>query len=134
MAKRPMPKWTKAPESLVALFGRSLARIPQAEPRKMFGYPAGFIGGKMFTSLFQTSMILRLSAQDRERFLKEFEARLFEPMPGRVSREYVVVPEPVLNSSKALEQWLARASEYASSLPAKKPRAKTGARSRKKAR
>jgi hypothetical protein len=100
----------------------------------MFGYPAGFIRGQMFTGLFQTSMILRLSPQDRETFLKQFATKLFEPMPGRVMREYVVVPKPLFSSSKTLEQWLAKASEYASSLPAKKTRAKTAARNRKKTR
>ena len=131
-ARKPMPKWTKAPEALVALFERSTATIPDAESRKMFGYPAAFIRGQMFTGLFQSSMILRLSPDDRAQFLEEFGATAFEPMPGRVMREYVVVPDTVLGSSKLLAMWLTRSREYVSSLPAKKPRLKTTGTGRKK--
>ncbi len=98
----------------------------------MFGYPAAFIRGQMFSGLFQSSMILRLSPDDRARFLEEFGATSFEPMPGRVMREYVVVPDTVLGSSKLLAMWLTRSREYVSSLPAKKPRLKTTGTGRKK--
>ena len=81
-----MPKWTKAPEALVALFERSTATIPDVEGRKMFGYPAAFIRGQMFSGLFQSSMILRLSPDDRAQFLEEFGATAFEPMPGHRPR------------------------------------------------
>lgn len=43
-----MPKWTKAPASLVAQFGRAVEPLPDVETRKMFGYPAAFTGGQMF--------------------------------------------------------------------------------------
>jgi hypothetical protein len=131
-AKKPMPKWTKAPEALVALFTRTLATIREAEGQRMFGYPAAFIRGQMFTGLFQSSMILRLSPEDRARFLEEFPATLFEPMPGRVMREYVVLPATVLNSSKLLDGWLAKSFQYASSLPPKGRRLKAAFRGRKK--
>ncbi len=90
----------------------------------MFGYPAAFIKGQMFTGLFQSSMILRLSQEDRARFLEEFAGTLFEPMPGRVMREYVVVPATVLNSTRLLETWLAKSSEYVSTLPPESARRK----------
>jgi len=125
--KRPMPKWTKAPEALVSLFGRAIESLPGVEPKKMFGYPAAFVNGNMFSSLFQSSMILRLSEQDRAACASQFRARLFEPMPGRPMREYVEVPEQILKSQKLLDTWLRKARDYAAALPPKaaaKPRAR----------
>jgi len=119
-----MPKFTKPPEELVALFGRAVARMPEVEQRKMFGYPAAFVHGQMFTCLFQSRMIIRLSEADRAAFLEDHGARLFEPMPGRPMREYVAVPPAVLASEEALREWLLRAHGYAASLPPKTPRAK----------
>jgi TfoX/Sxy family transcriptional regulator of competence genes len=122
-ANKPMPKFTKAPEEMVALFGRVVEGLPEVETRRMFGYPAAFVHGQMFSSLFQDSMILRLSEADRAAFLKDQGARLFEPMPGRPMREYAAVPAAVLASEPLLRQWLRRAHSYAASLPPK-PRKK----------
>jgi TfoX/Sxy family transcriptional regulator of competence genes len=118
-AKRAMPKWTKAPEALVATFDLALAPFPKAERRKMFGYPAAFANGNMFAGLFQDRMMMRLPEDERAKFLKLKGARLFEPMPGRPMREYVEVPEAVMNSKAKLKNWLGKSYEYAQSLPAK---------------
>jgi TfoX/Sxy family transcriptional regulator of competence genes len=115
--KKAMPKWTKAPEALVALFGRAVQEVLETETQKMFGYPAAFLRGQMFTGLFQSNMILRLSTSDRQEFLGEFKAVPFERMPGRVMREYMVVPEAVLSSPRLLSSWVRKAHEYAASLP-----------------
>jgi TfoX/Sxy family transcriptional regulator of competence genes len=122
--KRAMPKWTKAPESLVTRFADAIERLPTVEARKMFGYPAAFVNGNMFAGLFQSSMMVRLSEDDRRRL----RASPFEPMPGRPMREYVVVPEEVLGSSTTLDEWLRKGHAFASSLPPKA--AKKTARSR----
>jgi len=125
-----MPKWTKAPEPLVALFTRALAALPDADTRSMFGYPAAFVRGQMFGGLFQRSMILRLSDDDRSAFVSEFHSKAFEPMPGRVMREYVVVPDVVSSSSAVLGEWLRKAYAYAAALP---PKERRGARSGRRA-
>ena len=117
--KRQMPQFTKAPESLVALFARATAAMPGVEPRKMFGYPAAFVNGNMFSGLFQSSMVLRLSESDRARCAREFGAKPFEPMPGRPMREYVAVPEALLRSPKLLDAWLHKSHGHAAALPPK---------------
>jgi TfoX/Sxy family transcriptional regulator of competence genes len=111
-------------------FGRAVEPLPDVQTRKMFGYPAAFTGGQMFAGLFQSSMMLRLSAEDRARFVAEHDAKPFEPMPGRVMREYVVVPEAVLGSERSLKTWLGKARDYAASLPPKRGAAKTGRKKR----
>ena len=114
----------------MALFGRVVEGLPEVETRRMFGYPAAFVHGQMFSSLFQSSMILRLSEPDRAAFLKDHGARLFEPMPGRPMREYAAVPPAVLASETLLRQWLRRAHGYAASLPAKQRKKASAAKKR----
>src|SRR5262249_5940456 len=120
--KAPMPKWRPAPADLVQRFETAIRSVPDAQPRKMFGYPAAFINGQMFTGLFQDSMVLRLSAEDRAVLLQRPGAKAFEPMPGRVMKEYVVVPPAVISATASLEEWLAKAAGYGRSLPPKTPK------------
>jgi TfoX/Sxy family transcriptional regulator of competence genes len=117
---RAMPKFTRAPDSLVQAFGRAMQDFPMAEQRKMFGYPAAFVNGQMFAGLFGDRMMLRLSESDRAKFMAKFETGLFEPMPGRPMKEYVLVPSAVLQAPAALRIWLNRALDYARSLPPKR--------------
>jgi TfoX/Sxy family transcriptional regulator of competence genes len=66
MKKPAMPKWTKAPERLVADFTKAAQAVPGAAVRKMFGYPAAFLAGNMFAGIFQDSVIVRLPQETRE--------------------------------------------------------------------
>lgn len=113
MAK--MGPWKKAPQELVDLFARALEGVPGAQPRKMFGYPAAFVNGQMFTGLFADRMFLRLDEAGREE-MRRLGGGPFEPMPGRPMREYAVVAPAVLRSKVKLDAWLRRSFEYAASL------------------
>ena len=124
--KRAMPKFTKAPEAMVALFTSATSALPGIESRKMFSYPAAFINGNMFSCLFQSSMILKLSEADRDACAREFGAKPFEPMPGRAMREYITVPGAVLQSPSLLDAWLRRSYRYAASLGSKRTAKRTG--------
>lgn len=119
---RPMPAFTPAPEEMVELFNNATRGMSAAEPRKMFGYPAVFANGYMFAGLFQQDMFLRLSDADRASFRSEYGARLFEPMPGRPMRGYVLVPRYVLNSHGLLNSWLKKAMAFVQTLPPKPAR------------
>src|SRR5260370_35040782 len=101
-----MPKFTKAPEAMVTLFGRIVGALPAVETRKMFGYPAAFAQGHMFTCLFQSSMILRLSPEDRSAIASDHRPKPFEPMPRRPMREYPRVPDSILASEAVIGLWL----------------------------
>ena len=133
-------QWRKSPPELINHFASMMPDAPAVQ-RKMFGYPAAFINGNMFMGLFQDDMILRLSENHREKFLKVDGAKIFEPMPGRPMREYVAVPPRVMADKRALASWVSRAFKYGSSLkpksPTRKPknagtRAKRSASSKKK--
>lgn len=116
--KAVMPKWTKAPESLVVAFTEAASRVPGASVRKMFGYPAAFLAGNMFAGVFQNSVIVRLPQETREGLVEE-GGRPFEPVPGRVMKEYVVLPENMVRSAHLFHAWIDEAASYARLLPPK---------------
>jgi len=123
---KPMPKWRPSPPELVKFFEKALKPFSEIQTRKMFGYPVAFIKGHMFAGLHQDNMILRLSGDDRTGFLQQDGAKIFEPMPGRLMREYVVVPASMLRSAKPLDVWLKKAWTYARSLPPKAAASRSG--------
>jgi hypothetical protein len=68
----------------------------------MFGYPAAFANGSLFIGLHQNDFIMRLSGEDRTRFSAKYGERIFEPMKGRLMREYVRLPEELLTDARML--------------------------------
>ncbi len=128
-----MGTWKKAPPGLVKTFEEVIATVPGGEPRKMFGYPAAFVNGQMFTGVFQDRLFVRLPESGRTELAKQ-GGKAFEPMPGRPMREYAEVPPSVLRSKAALAGWVRRAFDYAAALPPKGPArgAKKGVRPKKR--
>jgi TfoX/Sxy family transcriptional regulator of competence genes len=121
-----MRKWQPAPETWVTAFAAASRGL--GEPRKMFGYSAAFAGGNMFAGLHEVGLVMRLPDEERETFLRLPGARPFEPMPGRVMREYVVAPDALAGEPAALRTWITRAFRYASSLPSKTARKRAAAK------
>jgi TfoX/Sxy family transcriptional regulator of competence genes len=76
----------------------------------------------MFAGVHGAKIVLRLSAQDRADAQTRSGALPFEPMPGRVMKEYVVVPESVWSHADVLEQWLSKSVELVGALPPKIPK------------
>ena len=116
---RKMPKFTPAPEWIKELFASVISGVPEAEPRKMFGYPCAFVNGQMLCGVFADRLMVRLSEEDRAKFLKLPGAKPFEPMPGRPMKEYVEVPRAMMESTAELRKWLKKSLAYAQSLPPK---------------
>jgi hypothetical protein len=115
-----MTKWRKSPEELAATFHGALPADPSVVRRQMFGYPAAFVDGNMATGLHQEDLVVRLPAPRRQALLGTPGARIFEPMPGRPMKEYVVVPPAVVAKPPALRGWISEALAYAATLPSKK--------------
>ena len=114
-----MKKWKPPPGKAVTAFEAATSNLPGAEPRKMFGYSCVFAKGNMFAGLHEEGMVLRLPDEQRAEFLRLKGSKQFEPMPGRVMREYVVVPKVLLNELDQLREWVEKSLAYVSSLPAK---------------
>lgn len=117
---KPEP-WRKAPGELKERFEAAVAGIDGLEQRKMFGYPAGFIGGNMTTGLHQESWIVRLPEETRRERV-EAGWSVFEPMPGRPMREYIALPDEVIADPDEARAWVERAAAYVRTLPPKPPK------------
>jgi len=111
-------EFKKSPQALIDVFD-SLLPGPPAQRRQMFGYPAAFVNNHMFMGLFQDQMLVRLPEPLRGDLLKLAGAKPFEPMPGRLMKDYVVLPPALIADRAKLGEWVAKALEYASALPAK---------------
>ena len=116
MAKR--NPWHKPDPELVDRFHAAATGVEGVELRKMFGFPAAFVGGNMAAGLHQETMIVRLPDTERAARLAEGWS-LFEPMPGRPMREYVGLPADVTADADAARAWIERAAAYAATLPPK---------------
>jgi TfoX/Sxy family transcriptional regulator of competence genes len=111
--------WKKSSLELTDIFYNSLPKDELVEQRKMFGYPCAFVQGNMFAGLHQENMAVRLPEPSREAMTRLKGAGQFEPLPGRIMKEYITVPETVLKDPKELAKLVLEAFEYALSLKAK---------------
>lgn len=112
--------WERSPAELVERFGVVLARFPDAAQRKMFGYPAAFVGGNMVTGLHRDRWVVRLPDDERDRLLALDGATPFEPMPGRPMKGYATLPPSVIADPDAVASWVERAVAFGRTLPPKK--------------
>ena len=119
MPKRDTPSFTKSPPELVDRFAAVLERYPDATRKKMFGYPAAFVGGNMATGLFAEQWVVRLPDAEIEK-AKADGAVGFEPTPGRPMKAFVVIPAADVADDAAIAGWVERGLAHAGSLPAKK--------------
>ncbi len=112
-------KWEKTPVELAEFLAETMKNIV-AEPRKMFGYPVYFINGNMVIGAFGAGLFLRIDPKEQEAvFKKHKETGKFEPMPGRVMKEYIMVGETVYRNNKEFGPLLLKSLNYAASLPPK---------------
>ena len=119
MAERATPTFSKSPPALVERFGVVLDGFPDVTRKKMFGYPAAFVGGNMATGLFADTWVVRLPADEIEP-AKAAGAGSFEPMPGKPMKTFVVVPAADVDDDAAIRGWVERGIALAASMPAKR--------------
>jgi TfoX/Sxy family transcriptional regulator of competence genes len=119
MENKSASSWRKAPPENELFFEEILKEHPDAEKRRMFGYPCAFTHGNMFFGLFQESVFLRLSETDRVEIIQRGEAALFEPMPGRPMKEYVALSPVAVSDEEKFKNWFLKSHIYAASLPEK---------------
>ena len=122
-AARSAPSFTKSPPELVDRFDEVMDRYPDAERKKMFGYPAAFVGGNMATGLFAEQWVVRVP-DDQMADARARGAGSFEPMPGRPMKAFVVIPAADVADDRAIGSWVEQGLANAASLPPKEPGAK----------
>ena len=85
----------------------------------MFGYPAAFVNGNLWTGLHQSNWMVRLPPDALTELGAIKGGGRFEPMPGRPMTGYALLPPSVLGSPVELHAWLERSLAYARTLPPK---------------
>jgi TfoX/Sxy family transcriptional regulator of competence genes len=110
-------KKKSATNDRTALYEALIASIPAIE-RKGDANPYTSLNGNMFTLLHQQKLAIRLPETEREKFLKKYQTKLFEAY-GTVMKEYVAVPDELLENTKELKKYLASSYEYAKTLKPK---------------
>jgi len=67
-----------------------LLDIPIVKPGKMYGHPAYYVGGKLFASLFNQGVCVKVPEPLKNELLKKDGIETFEPM-GRKMREWIII-------------------------------------------
>jgi len=116
------------PPELLDLY-RSVAATVTGVEVKGATVPYTSLNGHMFSYLAKDgTLALRLPEEEREPFLKKYRTSLCVAY-GVVQKEYVVVPEKLLQNTKELSPHFRRSLEYVKSL---KPKGNTGGKKAKK--
>ncbi|MGA2355082.1 MAG: TfoX/Sxy family protein [Terriglobales bacterium] len=119
-----MPSRKKAAANeRVAFYDQLIATLPEIE-RKGAANPYTSFNGNMFTLLHDSRLAIRLPEGEREKFLKKHETNLFEAY-GAVMKEYVAVPDALLQNTKELKKYLEISYAYAKTLKPKPTKKKS---------
>ncbi len=79
--------------------------------RPMFGGIMGYAEGKVFASLSNVGLALKLAGADRDALLAEPGARPLRYEPDQPpSTSYVAVPETMLSDPDGLRRWIVRSA------------------------
>jgi hypothetical protein len=113
-----MPKFAKSSVEIVDRFAAVMDRFPSVERRKMFGYPAAFVGGNMATGLFADHWVVRLPPGELAAAVAG-GATPFEPMPGRPMTGFVVIPPAVVADDGEIAAWVQQGVDHAAGMPPK---------------
>jgi TfoX/Sxy family transcriptional regulator of competence genes len=111
----PAKKSTLSAQQL--LYDKLIATNPEIE-RKGDANLYTSLNGNMFTLLHQQRLAIRLPEDEREKFLKKYKTTLFESY-GTIMKEYVAVPDSLLEKTQELRKYLDLSYEYAKTLKPK---------------
>jgi TfoX/Sxy family transcriptional regulator of competence genes len=104
-----------------AAFAKLVPDDPAVTARPMFGNPAAFVNGNLFTGLFGDNLFVRVSDDDGAR-LRAAGGSDFAPMPGRPMRGYTTLPAAWATDLQSARRWVELALEWSRALPAKSVR------------
>lgn len=108
----------KVTEDKVELYDRLIATNPDIE-RKGKTMPYTSMNGHMFTYLSKSGYLgIRLPKEEREAFLEKYNTTLYESY-GAVMKEYVTVPDDLLENTDELKPYLDLSYEYIKTLKPK---------------
>lgn len=88
------------------------------ECKHFFSGAALYADGRICLSLTSVGFAIKLPEESRNTLMSERGAKRLRYFPkGPIKKEYVVLPEGMLENKKALRRWVTASIEYARSLP-----------------
>lgn len=122
MAKKEIKK---IPEDKRKLYEELVISIPELAVRNNFGFPYTSLNGHMFSLLSKSGYVgIRLPKEERELFLEKYDSTLYQPEPGPLLKEYVTIPDSLLQKLNELKPYLELSLEYIKSLRPKPEKSK----------
>ena len=108
----------EVPSDKLALYEKLVSTLPNVQ-RKGATVPYTSINGHMFSYLSKTgTLALRLPEDTRELFLKKYKTTLCKQY-GVVQKEYVEVPDSLLQKTSEMKEYFALSFAYVGALKSK---------------
>ncbi len=106
------------PQDKIDLYDQLIATNPEIK-RKGKSMPYTSLNGHMFTYLSKSgSLGIRLPKEEREDFLEKFNTTLYESH-GAIMKEYVTLPDELLQNTEELKEYLDLSYKYVKTLKPK---------------
>lgn len=99
-------------EALAAELDAVMREIPGAKPGKMFGMPGYKVNGKLAVSMFEDSVVAKLGAERSAELVGKAGIEAFEPMPGRVWKDWIRLRSDVKKQRALLEEAVRYVAEH----------------------
>jgi hypothetical protein len=113
------PKPASAPPEVVELFDKMVASCPEV-PRKGATMPNTSLNGNMFSFIHPSGAVaLRLPEAERAPFIEKYQTKLYDAY-GIVQKEYVLVPQSLMEKTEELAPYFAMSFAYCKTLKPKK--------------
>ena len=110
----------EVPQAIIDQYKRLIDTHPEIELKGGKKLPNTSVNGHMYSFVSKAGKVaLRLGEAEREAFIKEYDSKLAENY-GVVMKEYVEVPDDLLNKLEEIAPYLALSLEYALTLKLKK--------------
>ncbi len=107
---------SQVPADKLALYRQLIDAHPEIELRGGLKLPYTSHQGNMFSQLTKSGMLgLRMGKAERAAFLAEFDGGLLETY-GTIMKEYVAVPDHLLEDTQRLLPYLEQSYAYAKTL------------------
>ena len=118
----------EVPQDKLDLYRKLIETHPDIELKGGKKLPYTSINGNMYSQLTKAGKVgLRLGKEEREAFLQKYNTKLLESY-GAVLKEYVEVPDELLENTEELKAYLAMSYAYAQTLKPKPTKKKSSKR------
>ena len=119
-----MADWAKKDEALIERV-LGLLSVAPVRSKSMFGTTAWFLESNdlMFTGAWGDGIMVRVGAKRTAELIESGDADSFDTLGNnKAMKEYVLLNSDRIAEDEDLLNWLDEASEFAGSLPPKKPK------------